>query len=413
MDTSALFGAYSPRDNLVLRMPNTASIRAVFVSPRRDLGSPDAAFERCGVQPLTDWKPRYFSVPLVAIFIGPDGLPLWTPTLFLADVALKGRSVKGDTVRSYAEALIVWLRFLSTRGTGLEDADEQTFAVFRSELVHAPRRPNGRPYASSTANHRITVVANFHLWAQEEGVLRTRLGRFLAARAETNRGHNRLLPGVHQRRDSLAPLVMQRMPKVLSYDEIQRLFLVARQPYRLMFKWGLVTGMRRFEVCDLRLDQLPSPEKIAASRDGFVQVDILRKGSREVTVQVPVPLAEETNWYALADRPPPRETEQERVFLGPQGAPIDRSSLSREFRRCADILGTGATLHHLRHTFAVNVLTILERSESGDDPMNSIKTLQVLMGHASIESTEIYLRSIEASSDAVMEALSYLYGATL
>ncbi|MFG6464170.1 tyrosine-type recombinase/integrase [Roseateles sp. DXS20W] len=314
-------------------------------------------------------------------------------------------------MRSYVEALLVWLRFLDGRGCRLEEADEQIFAVFRSELVHAPRKPSGAPYASSTANHRISVVANLYLWAHERGVLRTPLGLFLVARAEANRGRSRLAPGIHYRRDSLAPVVMRRMPRVLSYEEIQRLFIVARPPFRLMFKWALVTGLRRFEICDLRLDQLPGPDRIAVSRDGFVQVDILRKGSREVTVQVPVPLAEETNWYVLADRP--SHASEARVFLGRHGAPVQRSCLSREFRRCADLLGTGATLHHLRHTFAVNVLSILERSESVDDPMNSIKTLQVLMGHASIESTEIYLRSIEASSEAVMEALSYLYGATL
>lgn len=369
------------------------------------------AFQLSGIELIREFQARYFNVPRIAIVVDDQGLPIWAPTLFLADVALRGRSVKGDTVRAYVEAILVWLRFLQSRGCLLEEADEQIFAVFRSELVHAPRKPGGRPYASATANHRISVVASLHLWAQERGVLRSRLGLFLTARAEANRGRSRFTSATHLRRDSLAPIVMQRMPKVLSNEEIRRLFILARPPFRLMFKWALVTGLRRFEICDLRIDQLPQPEQIAASRDGFAQIDVIRKGSREVTVQVPVHLVEETNWYVLAERP--RAASEQRVFIGARGLPISRSSLSREFRRCADIIGTGATLHHLRHTFAVNVLSILERGQANDDPMNSIKTLQVLMGHASIESTEIYLRSIEASSDAVMEALSYLYGATL
>ncbi|RAS17028.1 hypothetical protein BX591_1501 [Paraburkholderia bryophila] len=35
------------------------------------------------------------------------------------------------------------------------------------------------------------------------------------------------------------------------------------------------------------------------------------------------------------------------------------------------------------------------------------------MGHASFETTEIYLRAMDVTSDAVMQALDYLYGATL
>jgi site-specific recombinase XerD len=45
--------------------------------------------------------------------------------------------------------------------------------------------------------------------------------------------------------------------------------------------------------------------------------------------------------------------------------------------------------------------------------MNSLKTLQVMLGHASVESTDLYLQAMETSSDAVMEALGYLYGASL
>ena len=45
--------------------------------------------------------------------------------------------------------------------------------------------------------------------------------------------------------------------------------------------------------------------------------------------------------------------------------------------------------------------------------MNSIKALQVMMGHSNIATTELYLRAVEASSDAVLNALDFLYGASL
>jgi site-specific recombinase XerD len=209
------------------------------------------------------------------------------------------------------------------------------------------------------------------------------------------------------------PRVIRRLPTALSIEQIRRVFLITPMPYRLMLRWCLATGMRRLEVANLLLSDLPTPEQIAQSDDNLMRISILRKGSRELTVHVPVSLIEETQWFVLCDRKKAKFTDDQHVFLNKSGRPISRQSITREFRKTADAIGTDATLHHLRHTFAVHVLGILEQRNSEGEALNSIKTLQVMLGHASLESTEIYLQAMQTSSDAVMEALDFLYGASL
>jgi integrase len=147
---------------------------------------------------------------------------------------------------------------------------------------------------------------------------------------------------------------------------------------------------------------------------GLVPVELLRKGSKLLTIQAPARLVEATLWHALTDRPEPAASEyQNFIFLNGQGRPVNRVALTRAFRRCADEIGSSATLHHLRHTFAVQVLNALENYEGKGRPMNSIKALQVMMGHSNVATTELYLRAVEASGDAVLKALDFMYGMSL
>lgn len=391
-----------------------SKFRAVLIRPRKEFGTFHDACLLSGFDLPLDASPRYFDVPLIAIVVDRRGQPVWEPTLYLADCALGGRSFMGDTVRSYAEALVVWLLFLADANVELQEASEDVFARFRVYVVHHPSSKIGRVYASSTANHRISVVSGFYLWGEVRGGMRTPLGAFLKAREDERRGDSRLRGGNRRTKGgSLAPAVIARLPRLLSLEEIRQIFQATPSPYRLMFKWALLTGLRRFEICNLTLEQLPSPEQVSMSRDGFVRINVVRKGTREVTLYVPTPLVEETQWYVLTERPVPLLKDARRIFIGRRRSAIDRASLSKVFRKHADRIGTDATFHHLRHTFAVNVLRMLELRGDDGDSLNSIKTLQVLMGHASLESTEIYLRAMDVSSDAVMQALDYLYGAML
>ena len=358
-----------------------------------------------------EFRARLFELPQIAVVVNCHGEPVWEPTLFLAHTAMKSRSITGDTVRTYSEALLPWLSYLEDRALSLNQVTEETLGVYRANISHAVQKELGRPYASATINQRVIVAASFHGWGERSGTMSSPLGTFL----ENSEVRNYRGPTLRLRGSPTVatPRVIRRIPTALSVEQIRRLFLITPMPYRLILRWCLATGMRRLEVANLRLKDLPTPEQIAQADDRLARMQILRKGGRELTVHVPGSLIEETHWFILCDRQTAEFPDASHVFLNRLGRPISRQSITRQFKKSASAIGTDATLHHLRHTFAVHVLGMLEKQHTEGEPLNSIKTLQVMLGHASIESTEIYLQALQTSSEAVMEALDYLYGASL
>lgn len=392
-------------------MPIERRIRSVLIRPQ-DFGSSKAVAHVAGVEEQ-GFRFRLIDLPLVCVLLDNTGKPLWRPSIFLAECALNSRGVTGDTARTYGEALVNWLDFLSSIGEGLEDASEESLQTYRAKLAHETGQ-SGEPYATSTVNNRVTVCVQFHIWGQKSESMRSPLGKRLVewerSRGERNRFLHTFSPS---KRRPVAPRVIRRLPVALSLDEVSRLLSVAPAPYNLMFKWCASTGLRRLEVCNLRVSTLDGATSAAFGQRELVTFSLIRKGGRDVTIYAPDKLLEDTRWYIRAERRKPREGFEDLVFINARGAGVSRSSLSLAFRRCADRIGSKATLHHLRHTFAVHVLQILERKEVPDDPMNSLKTLQVLLGHASIESTEMYLQAADTSSALVAEALDFLYGGAL
>src|SRR5438132_534793 len=117
-------------------MGRSSHFKAVYITPQKQFRSFAELVEVAGVVPAADLQPRFFDLPRVAIIVDREHLPIWQPTLFLADCALRSRSVLGDTVRSYAEALLRWLQFLTDRRSELCDVTEELLATYRNELVH-------------------------------------------------------------------------------------------------------------------------------------------------------------------------------------------------------------------------------------------------------------------------------------
>lgn len=383
----------------------------VHLKPTSEFKSFSATKELAGLSQL-DLTPKLQNLPLISVVCDPGSTPCWLPSIFLADIALRGKSVMGDSVRTYGEALIAWFNFLAQRSALGDEVTEMLLASFRAFLFHG-KSSNGEPFSTATANTRVTVVCGFYLWCQQHSLHRTPLGELLL---EWERDKKKRIANQEYcvgSRHPFAATRISRLPTSLSHEAINALFNVASMPFKLMFRWAIVTGLRRFEVANLMRQQLPDALQLASSSEEFARIEIRRKGMKVSPIFVPMHLVEETNWYVLVDRPTAQINHEHYVFLNASGRGVSRHSLSTEFRKCADRVGSKATLHHLRHTFAVHVLGYLERIESNGNPMNSLKILQVLMGHSSISSTEIYLRSAEVSSAHVMDALGYLYGATL
>ena len=145
-----------------------------------------------------------------------------------------------------------------------------------------------------------------------------------------------------------------------------------------MYRWAVCTGLRRVELCNLKNSDLQNPYVLPS---GLNQIEIRRKGGRLISVYVPQRLLDETRWYALTDRPSTLPAPDiDLVFLTKSGKPVDKNRLSNEFRKAANTIGSTATLHHLRHTYAVTLFGKLQQSADDGTHINPLKTLQILLG---------------------------------
>jgi integrase len=231
------------------------------------------------------------------------------------------------------------------------------------------------------------------------------------AQAQTNYAKSMRQGPYLPRRSSLSLPSEQRIPKILNAGDLKKIVQFAPLPYSLIFKWAVTTGLRRMELCKLTTLEFDAIS-FHGDRNNVMSFDTIRKGGRRVTAYLPAKLFHDTRWYINMSRGLPQSGEERFVFLTPSGCRPHREQVSRVFRQCADQIGSRAIFHHLRHTFAVTALEILQRQANAGSSINPLKTLQLMMGHASIASTEIYLTALDIYSDDVAEALDFLYGAS-
>ncbi|MDT4902050.1 MAG: integrase/recombinase XerD [Pseudonocardiales bacterium] len=222
--------------------------------------------------------------------------------------------------------------------------------------------------STSTVRRRLSIVSGFFAFLQARGdVAANPVPRGLPTRRERTRPRQ----GV--------PLVRvaRRLPQVLSPVQVDALTAALRTHRdRAMVAAMVLAGLRRCEVLGLRLEDLRVAERRVFIADG--------KGGRQRIVPVSTRFFTAVGDYLDLERPARVGTDRVFVALkGPRrGQPLSAKGLDQILiaaRRRAGL--THATCHELRHT----CLTRLR--EAG----MALEAVQAQAGHASIESTRIYL----------------------
>jgi len=164
----------------------------------------------------------------------------------------------------------------------------------------------------------------------------------------------------------------QRLPEILSSEELTRLFgATTNVKHRVLLMTTYSCGLRSGEVRHLKVADIDSDRMTLHIRQA--------KGRKDRYVTISPRLLQELRAYWNACRP--------RGYLFPGQAPdrpMPRDTPLRIYKRTAykaDIRKAGG-IHALRHSYATHML------EAGVD----LRTLQVLMGHHSILTTQRYLR---------------------
>jgi site-specific recombinase XerD len=183
--------------------------------------------------------------------------------------------------------------------------------------------------------------------------------------------------------------VPMRTPTVLSGTEVARLLAaVTSRKYRAVLMLAYGAGLRVGEVCKLHRSDIDPKRMVVTIRDA--------KRGRERHVMLSPRLLEAIRLYLRIDKPKEPYLFPSRVT----GMPISRDAVSRTLARAVARarLGKRVTPHSLRHAFATHLL------ESGAD----LRTVQVLLGHASIRSTTRYLHVSMARLQSLRSPLDLL-----
>ena len=176
------------------------------------------------------------------------------------------------------------------------------------------------------------------------------------------------------------PRRWKRLPKSLSNAEIDQLLqpLPVEMPATLcdqaILELAYASGLRISELRNLRLEQLHLEE-------GFINV--IGKGNKERVVPCGKKAVEAMNRYLTTGRPKlvtPRSPAN--VFLTQRGTPFARVTLWLHIKQRVKLSGIerNITPHMLRHSFATHLL------DHGAD----LRVIQELLGHARINTTEVY-----------------------
>lgn len=229
--------------------------------------------------------------------------------------------------------------------------------------------------ASSTVARRLSSVSGFFAFCQVRGdVPANPVPRGLPTRRERNRPRQ----GV--------PLIrrVRQLPRILTPAEVDALTGELRTHRdRAMVAAMVLGGLRRCEVLGLRLEDVRAAERRLFIADG--------KGGRQRLIPVSTRFFTELARYLDTERPADAVTDRVFVVLkGPtRGQGLSVRGLDEVLagaRRRAGL--EHATCHELRHT----CLTRLR--EAG----MALEAVQAQAGHASIESTRIYLHLAGLSS---------------
>ncbi len=180
----------------------------------------------------------------------------------------------------------------------------------------------------------------------------------------------------------------KRLPVPIAWEDGHRLIAALQKPgYQLCCSLMLSLGLRIGDVVVLTIHSIDATQ---------MMVRVIGKRNKERVVPLPQTLLLALREFWLTHRHP------RLLFPNRRGtAPLCVKSLRNAFNQARDSLGISNSIkpHSLRHGFATHLL------ENGVD----IRIVQMLLGHASLRSTEIYTHLTKPMCDNLRHQLDRMF----
>ena len=190
-----------------------------------------------------------------------------------------------------------------------------------------------------------------------------------------------------------SPRIGRRLPDTLSYEEVDTLIrsidlsTSTGERNRAMLELLYSCGLRVSELTTLRISDLFFEESL---------IKVLGKGNKERFVPIASIAQHYVSIYLSEIRvfTKPQKGHEDTLFLNQRGKGLTRNMLFVIVKRLCEKAGLRKNIspHSLRHSFATHLV------ENGAD----LSTVQQMMGHESITTTERYLH---VSKKHLMESM--------
>jgi integrase/recombinase XerC len=276
----------------------------------------------------------------------------WESALAEYDRDLRARGSAERTRRAYGVDLAGFVEWVTPQGLGPGDVRHRDVRRFAAGLSSAGAMP-------ATVARKLAAIRGLY------GYL-----------VRTERA------GANPAELVSSPKRSEKLPKVLSTEDMRSLLerIPARTPLELRDRAMLELAYS----CGLRCEEIVNLDAGAIDFESE-QLRVLGKGDKERILPVGEPAQRALERYlergrrALATDP-----REQALFLSKSGRRLSNSDVTRRLglwsREAA--LAAGVSPHSLRHSFATHLL------EGGAD----LRTIQELLGHASISTTQVYTR---------------------
>jgi integrase/recombinase XerC/integrase/recombinase XerD len=276
----------------------------------------------------------------------------WDEALAAFDRDLGARGSAERTRRAYGVDLGGFREYAGERGLGPGDVRHRDVRRFAAALSEAGAAP-------ATVARKLAALRSLYAFLVATGRLAANPAELVSS-----------------------PKRSEKLPKVLSTEQMRDLLerIPARTPLELrdraMLELAYSCGLRCEEIVNLDLGALDFESE---------RLRVLGKGSKERLVPVGEPAQRALRRYEERGRRALAVDRRERaLFLSKSGRRLSNSDVTRRLGlwTAQAALAGGISPHSLRHSFATHLL------EGGAD----LRTIQELLGHASISTTQIYTR---------------------
>jgi integrase len=297
---------------------------------------------------------------------------------------LEAKGRKRSTIVAVRSALDCWL--LPVLGDRTLDRVRQQDVENLMALMRAGSRPwaptRRKPVGAKSIRNYVGTLGAIYAYAIRKG------------HATTNPVANLDLPTIEQNEDIrfLEPVEVQAAAAAAVAGPYQSID-------RALYLTAAMTGLREGELIALRWRDVDWRAGRVRVRQNYVLDEFGTPKSRRSTRSVPMAdqVGGELDRLYQASR---KQGDGDLVFADPlTGQPLSKAAILRRFRRAlkAARLDTSHTFHHLRHTFGTHMAAT-------GMPM---RTLQELMGHRDLATTQRYADYAPSAQEAAYVAAAF------